>query len=206
MNPSEVAAAIGKAQVLAVVRTGSEDGAVLSSQEIIRGGFVVVEISLTTPGAIPAIARLSDLSGVVIGAGTLRTRLQVDQVVDAGAQFVVTPHTDPELISHAVRRGLVVGPGVFTPTDCARALDAGAHFLKLFPAHLAGIEAMAALAGPFPEARWIPTGKIGPHNMLEWLDAGATAVGIGSELTSGGVSDCAPRAAAIVELLRTRAT
>jgi 2-dehydro-3-deoxyphosphogluconate aldolase/(4S)-4-hydroxy-2-oxoglutarate aldolase len=188
-------------RVLAVIRATSARDAVAYSAEIIRGGITVVEVSLNTPDAIDAIRELSTTPGALIGAGTVRTREQVDQVVEAGASFMVTPHTSADLISHAVSSGLVVGPGVMTPTDCATALDAGAHFLKLFPADVAGVAAMTAMSQPFPEAKWIPTGGIGSQNMVQWLSAGASAVGLGSELTSAGVEGARERSATVISAL-----
>lgn len=201
-SAQSVVEAIVEAKVLAVIRAHSADEAVAFSSEIIRGGIHVVEVSFNTPDTVSAIRDLAAIPGATIGAGTVRTRDQVDQVIDAGAVFMVTPHTDHELVSYAVSRGLVVGSGVMTPTDCALSLDAGAHFLKLFPANVIGMTAMVAYSQPFPEAKWLPTGGIGSHNMLEWLDAGASAVGLGSELTAGGPQQAAGKAAAVMETLR----
>jgi len=202
MSAQDVVQAIEDNKVLAVIRATSAAEAVAYSAEIVRGGIRVVEVSFNTPDAVEAIRELAAIPGAIIGAGTVRTEQQVDQVVQAGAVFMVTPHSDPAVVSRAVEAGLVVGSGVMTPTDCAMSLDAGAHFLKLFPAHLVGIEAMKAYSQPFPEAKWLPTGGIGTHNMLEWLAAGASAVGLGSELTASGVEQAAAQSAAVIETLR----
>lgn len=203
MSTHHVVEAIAGEKVLAVIRATSAADAISYSAEIFRGGINVVEVSFNTPDTVGAIRELAASQGAIIGAGTVRTREQVDSVVAAGAVFMVTPHTDAEIISHAVSAGLVVGSGVMTPTDCAVSLDAGAHFLKLFPAHIVGIDAMKAFSQPFPEARWLPTGGIGSHNMLEWLRAGASAVGLGSELTASGLGEAAAKAAAVKEALRS---
>lgn len=87
-----------------------------------------------------------------------------------------------------------MGPGVFTATECARALSSGADLLKLFPAGLAGVSGMTALMDPFPQASWLPTGGVSIDNAAEWLEAGATAVGVGSELTRGGSDRAAEQA------------
>jgi 2-dehydro-3-deoxyphosphogluconate aldolase / (4S)-4-hydroxy-2-oxoglutarate aldolase len=202
VSAEDVVRSLETNRVLAVIRARSADEAVAYSAEIVRGGIQVVEVSFNTPDTVDAIRELAAIPGAIIGAGTVRTKQQVDQVVDAGAVFMVTPHTDPAIVSHAVEAGLVVGSGVMTPTDCAMSLDAGAHFLKLFPAHIAGIEAMKAYSQPFPEARWIPTGGIGTHNMLQWLAAGASAVGLGSELTASGVEQAAAKSSAVMDTLR----
>lgn len=201
MTADQVIDTIFTNRVLAVIRAASAADAVAYSAEIIAGGITVVEVSLNTPDGVAAIRELAATPQSVIGAGTVRTKAQVDQVAEAGASFMVMPHTDPEIIQHAVAAGLVVGPGVMTPTDCARALDAGAHFLKLFPADVAGVSAMTAMSQPFPEAKWVPTGGIGSHNMTQWLGAGASAVGLGSELTNGGVGKARERSAGIISAL-----
>jgi len=202
VSAQDVVRSIEENKVLAVIRAQSAADAVAYSAEIVRGGIQVVEVSFNTPDTVDAIRELAAIPGAIIGAGTVRTKGQVDQVVEAGAVFMVTPHTDPAVVSHAVGAGLVVGSGAMTPTDCAMALDAGAHFVKLFPAHVVGIEAMKAYSQPFPEAKWLPTGGIGTHNMLEWLAAGASAVGLGSELTASGVERAAEKSAAVMETLR----
>lgn len=205
MSVANVVSAIEGNKVLAVIRAQSAAEAIAYSSEIVRGGIHVVEVSFNTPDTVDAIRELAAIPNAIIGAGTVRTKQQVDQVVDAGAVFMVTPHTDPDIVSYAVDQGLVVGSGVLTPTECAASLDAGAHFLKLFPAHIIGMEAMAAYSQPFPEAKWLPTGGIGTHNMLQWLAAGASAVGLGSELTASGVEQAAAKSAAVMDTLRQAA-
>lgn len=185
MKPEEVLQIIGEHKIIAIVRALNAQEAWESAEAVIEGGLRVVEVSLTTPGAIEAIEKLASSSAGVIGAGTVLTVPHVQQVVDAGAQFIVTPNLNPEVVAAALTAGLLVGPGVFTATESYRALELGAHLLKLFPASSAGIPAMKSLSDPFPQAKWLPTGGITMENFTDWLSAGAFAVGMGSALTRG---------------------
>jgi 2-dehydro-3-deoxyphosphogluconate aldolase/(4S)-4-hydroxy-2-oxoglutarate aldolase len=119
---------------------------------------------------------------VVVGAGTIRDRDQLDAAVAAGADFLVTPHLDPRLLEAMLATGVPVLPGVMTPSEVAAALDAGAQAVKLFPASTVGPRHLRALRGPFPDLPVVPTGGIGAADVRSWLDAGALAIGAGSEL------------------------
>lgn len=182
---AEVRARIDRSRVVAIVRTDDPDTALNVARAIIDGGLDVVEVSLTTPQAVEVIAELVRTTAACIGAGTVLTVAEVDRVALAGAAFLVAPNLDETVARTAIDAGLVVGPGVFTATECARALAVGADYLKLFPAAVAGIPGLTALRGPFPTARWLPTGGIGPADAAAWLAAGASAVGLGGGLTVG---------------------
>lgn len=193
---------IETSRVVAIVRTSDNRRAVETALAIAEGGLPVIEVSLTTPGAVHAIAELAGAPDIVVGGGTVLTVEEVNLVADAGASFLVAPNMNPEVIEAAIERGLVVGPGVFTATECVQALQAGAHLLKLFPAVQAGIVAMRALSDPLPGARWLPTGGISKAELTDWLTAGATAVGLGSELSGHGPDEAlvrARRVAAVIE-------
>lgn len=173
-------------RAVGIVRSSDAETALQNAEAIVEGGLPVIEISLTTPGAAGVIERLADQPGVCAGAGTVMSVDEVHQMADLGVAFIVTPHFDEDIVAAGLERGLVMGPGVFTATECARALAAGADLLKLFPAGLAGISGMKALMDPFPQARWLPTGGVGIDNAADWLQAGASALGVGSELTRSG--------------------
>lgn len=185
---------IATTRVVAIIRTHSRSLAEETAWAIAEGGLCVVEVSFTTPGALDVVRELAKNPEVCAGAGTLMTVNQVHEVADAGASFIVTPHLDRDIIRAAKQRGLVVGPGVFTATECAIALSEGADYLKLFPAFQASIKGMKALMDPFPEASWLPTGGVSIDNATDWLEAGATAVGVGSELTGHGAEKARMRA------------
>jgi 2-dehydro-3-deoxyphosphogluconate aldolase/(4S)-4-hydroxy-2-oxoglutarate aldolase len=151
---------------------------------LLDGGVSAVEITFTTPGAAAALAEVHDRYGerVLLGAGTLREPAQVEQAVRAGARFLVSAHLRPGVLAAMLDSGLPAAPGVFTPSEVAQALDAGAAAVKLFPASTGGPRHLRALRGPFPDLQVIPTGGIDVGDVAPWLAAGAFAVGVGSEL------------------------
>ena len=194
MNRDNSLQLIASTRVVAIVRSSDAETALQNAEAIVEGGLPVIEVSLTTPGAADVITRLVDMPGVCAGAGTVMSVEDVHRLADLGVSFIVTPHLDEEIVTAGLERGLVMGPGVFTATECARALASGADLLKIFPAGLAGVSGMKALMDPFPQASWLPTGGINIDNAAEWLQAGATAVGVGSELTRGGSDRAAGQA------------
>jgi 2-dehydro-3-deoxyphosphogluconate aldolase/(4S)-4-hydroxy-2-oxoglutarate aldolase len=203
MSVSTVVETIQHHRAAAIIRASDSDTAVEIGRAIIRGGLPVVEVSFNTPGALDAIRELATDDTALIGAGTVFDPADVEKVVDAGGQFMVTPNFNPDVVRAGLDAGLVVGPGVFTPTECYGALSLGAHFLKLFPATSAGISAMRSMSDPFPEARWLASGGISRDNIMEWLDAGADAVGIGSTLTSGGVAEAEQRTRDLLAIIQS---
>ena len=201
MTRAETMALIGATRAVGIVRSPDEQTGTKVAEGIVHGGLPVIEVSLTTPGAVRIIEHLVSEPGVCAGAGTVMTVAQVHQMADIGVSFIVTPHLDEEIVAAGLERGIVMGPGVFTATECARALAAGADLLKLFPAGIAGVSGMKALMDPFPQARWLPTGGVGSENIAQWLDAGALAAGVGSDLTRGGIEQAEDRARHLVSTL-----
>lgn len=175
---------IRAAGLIAVIRASRPDEAVRVAGALLAGGIPAVELTFSTPGAAEALAEVRRRYGeeVLIGAGTIREPAQVEAAVRAGAAFLVTAHLRLDLLAAMLQTGLPVAPGVFTPSEVAQALDAGAQAVKLFPASTGGPRHLRALLGPFPGLRVIPTGGIGIDDLVGWFAAGALAVGIGSEL------------------------
>jgi 2-dehydro-3-deoxyphosphogluconate aldolase/(4S)-4-hydroxy-2-oxoglutarate aldolase len=173
-----------EARVIAVLRTPDGESAVRAAEALAAGGVRAIELTFTTPGAAEALRRARGLlpADVVVGAGTIRDRAQLDAALDAGAEFLVTPHLDRGLLAAMLESGRLALPGTFTPTEVAAALTAGATAVKLFPASAVGPSYLKGLRGPFPEVQVVPTGGIGPDDVRAWLEAGAIAVGAGSEL------------------------
>jgi len=170
-------------RLIGIVRLDDEDLAVAAATCAIDAGLEAIEITFTLPTAARAIERLrSDRPQAQIGAGTVRDMGQLEEAIDAGAQFLVAPGLDPELVRAAQRHGVLMLPGVFTATEVDQALRCGAEVLKLFPAEPSGPSYLAALLQPFPEARLVPTGGIDAGNAADYLRAGAAAVAIGSSL------------------------
>jgi len=177
--------------LVAVVRAGDAEGAVRATDALVAGGVRGIEITYTTPGAADAIATIAERHGdtVTLGAGTIRTRAQADEAVAAGARFLVSPGTRPELADAMRRTGAALLLGALTPSEVMAALDAGADIVKLFPAALGGPAYLSGLRGPFPEVAFCPTGGVNPTTIPAWLRAGAVALGAGSELCSRALID-----------------
>jgi 2-dehydro-3-deoxyphosphogluconate aldolase/(4S)-4-hydroxy-2-oxoglutarate aldolase len=172
------------ARVVAVLRADSAELAVGAASALADAGVRAIELTFTTPDAATALREARDRlpAGVLLGAGTIRTSGELQAAVDAGAEFLVTPHLDRGLLAEMLTTGLAVLPGTFTPSEVGAALSAGAEAVKLFPASTGGIRHFKALLGPFPELQVVPTGGIDAKAAGEWLAAGAVAVGAGSEL------------------------
>jgi 2-dehydro-3-deoxyphosphogluconate aldolase/(4S)-4-hydroxy-2-oxoglutarate aldolase len=133
------------------------------------GGATAIEVTFRTEAAPRVIAALAD-SGLVVGAGTIRTVEQVAEALAAGAQFVVSPALDEAVVAWCLEAEIPVLPGIATATELSRALALGVATVKLFPAEpLGGAALISALAAPFPEARFVPTGGLGTHNAADYL-------------------------------------
>jgi 2-dehydro-3-deoxyphosphogluconate aldolase/(4S)-4-hydroxy-2-oxoglutarate aldolase len=171
-----------------LVLQGEEDWARLA-ETFVGAGLPVLEVTLRTAGALEAIRRMSKVSGAIVGAGTVLNEAQLDQAVDAGAQFIVAPGlTDP--LTRAVQKtGVAYLPGVATAGDIMRGLDHGLDRFKFFPAEAAGgIASLRALSGPFGTLRFCPTGGIRADNAAEWLALDAVTCVGGSWLYKSGDS------------------
>lgn len=179
------------ARAVAVLRARDPAEAVSVAEALAEGGLQAIELTFTTPGAADALAEARRLlpPHVLLGAGTISTADELEAALDAGADFLATPHLDLALLGSMLASGRLTLPGVLTPTEVAAALRAGADAVKLFPAATAGVAYLRSLFGPFPGLRVVPTGGVSIAGALEWLDAGAAAVGLGSELVPGALLD-----------------
>ena len=170
--------------IFGIVRTHSRESAVETADALVEGGFGVLEVSLTTPGALEAVRELAGRhSGCVIGAGTVLDAVSARAALDAGASFIVSPNLSEEVIRTGNRYGLPVIPGVGTASEVVRAMEMGADVVKAFPGSVLGAGFIRALKGPIPQARVIPVGGVKRSNLAEWIDAGAFALGLGRGLT-----------------------
>lgn len=151
-----------------------------------RGGISTAEVTLRTPAALECLRRLAARPGLIVGAGTVVSPGQVDDAVAAGARFVVCPGLSAAVVRRCTQVGVPVVPGVATATEVMRALDLGLDLLKFFPAASSGgVAAVRALAGPFPQVRFIPTGGIGPGDAADYL-ALPTVVAVGGSWLAPG--------------------
>jgi 2-dehydro-3-deoxyphosphogluconate aldolase / (4S)-4-hydroxy-2-oxoglutarate aldolase len=177
----ETELAIGRAVVVPVVREDGADTALSVATWLIEQGLDVVELTASTPGWEPAVGELrASAPDVIVGVGTLRIREDAELAVAAGAQFLVTPCPAPEVRAVADAADVPLLEGGFTPGEVLAATDHG--IAKLFPAHVGGTALLRSILALSPGARIVPTGGIRLANLPAWLDAGAYAVGIGSEL------------------------
>ena len=137
---------------------------------LVAGGLPVAEVTFRTDAAEAALRALARRGDLLVGAGTILTVEQADRAIDAGAQFLVAPGTSPRVVDHALLRGVPMLPGVATPTDIELAMSLGVTTLKFFPAEtLGGPAAIKALAGPYYNVRFVPTGGITPEKLPEYL-------------------------------------
>jgi 2-dehydro-3-deoxyphosphogluconate aldolase / (4S)-4-hydroxy-2-oxoglutarate aldolase len=146
------------------------------------GGISLIEITVEGVGGIEAISAVSG-QGSTVGGGTIVTVAQARSAVAAGAEFLVSPHLDEALLKWASAEGVPMIPGVFTPTEIAMATAHRPPAVKVFPAHLGGPGYLKSLLAPYPELNIIPTGGIDGDNIVDYLAAGAVAVGVGGWLT-----------------------
>jgi 2-dehydro-3-deoxyphosphogluconate aldolase/(4S)-4-hydroxy-2-oxoglutarate aldolase len=177
-------AAIEAAGVVAVIRMKDPDKVRAVVDAIAEGGVRAIEVTMTVPGALGLIAALAPKmpSGFLFGAGTVLDGVTATQVIDAGAQFIVSPVFRRSLIIACHERGVPVTPGCFTPTEILEAWDAGADIVKVFPATALGPGYIKDVRAPLPQVKLMPTGGVTVDNAGEWIKAGAVAVGVGSAL------------------------
>jgi 2-dehydro-3-deoxyphosphogalactonate aldolase len=144
-------------------------------------GFRAIEVPLNSPEPLKSIRRMVDAYGdrMLIGAGTVMTPRQVQEVADAGGRIIVSPNCNPVVIAEVKKLGLISMPGVMTPTDCFMALENGADGLKLFPADVVGIGALVSYLQVLPRGTSVyAVGGVTADNAQEWMDAGAAGVGV----------------------------
>ena len=157
----------------------------------VAGGVSVIELTLNEPEdaalrSIEALATASADLGALVGAGTVLSIGAAKRAVDAGARFIVSPHTDRELINWCVLNAVPCFPGALSPTEIHAAWSAGATAVKLFPAAAVGTGYLGQIAGPFPAIPFVPTGGVSAATAGEWIEAGAVAVGMGGWLIGDG--------------------
>lgn len=172
-----------------LVLDGSLDPAALA-QTLVAAGLPVLEVTLRTPQALAAIRAMAQVPGAIVGAGTVLNPAQLDQALAAGAQFIVAPGLTDSLSRAAIASGTAYLPGVATAADIMRGLDHGLSRFKFFPAETSGgLPALKALAGPFGQVRFCPTGGITVDSAPQWLAHPAVACVGGSWIVPAGETD-----------------
>jgi len=157
-------------KIIPVVAIHDAGDALPLADALIRGGLPCAEITFRTAAAACAIEAIAKRGDIDVGAGTVLKVEQVQQAVDAGATFIVAPGFNPKVVAYCIDNGIPVTPGVSNPTDIEMALDFGLEILKFFPAEaFGGLKTLKAMSAPYTMMRFIPTGGIGPGNVLDYL-------------------------------------
>lgn len=185
MTKAQVRERIEAAGILPVIRAGNPDDAIFAAKTVAGAGLPVIEITMTIPGALEAIATLQREMGpaAIIGAGTVLDADTARRCLAAGAAFLVSPGLDAATIAAARQANCLMIAGALTPTEILTAWRAGSDLVKVFPARaLGGPAYLKALRGPLPEAPLVPTGGVSLEEVAAYFAAGASAVGVGSEM------------------------
>jgi 2-dehydro-3-deoxyphosphogluconate aldolase / (4S)-4-hydroxy-2-oxoglutarate aldolase len=184
MKKSEVRAVIEDIGIIPGVRVSVPDDARFAAEAVYRAGIPIAEITMTVPKAIDVISYLAKkLPDMVVGAGTVLDIATAQRCIDAGAKFLTSPGLITTVVEFAVKNDVVVFPGALTPTEVITAWAAGADFVKIFPcAQVGGPVYLRSLKVPLPQVPLIASGGVNQLSAVNFILAGATALGIGSEL------------------------
>lgn len=178
-------------ELIAILRGIKPEEALEVGRVLIDAGFTTIEVPLNSPEPFKSIGLLVNAYGdtAVIGAGTVLSVTDVQQVADAGGRIVVSPDCNPEVITATKKAGMASFPGVLSPTECFSALRHGADGLKFFPSFLVGTSGLVAILSVLPRGtKTYAVGGVGADNFSEWFAAGVTGFGIGSNLYKPGLS------------------
>lgn len=183
--------------VVAVLRGDTPEQVIEMAEQAIAGGIKIIEVTLTVPFALQAIERLArkyswnaqdEAVRAVIGAGTVLDPETARAAILSGAEFIVGPSLNRDTVRLCNRYGIPVMPGAMTVKEIQEALELGVDIVKLFPGNLYSPSIIKSIHGPLPQANLMPTGGVSLGNLEEWVQAGAVAVGIGSDLTNEAVA------------------
>src|SRR5271167_1893484 len=187
MTADEVKAELERIGLVPVLRAKSIPEAHALVEAIYAGGVTVLEVTMTVPEAIDLLRDLKAKYGseVLLGSGTVTTAAQAEATIEAGAEFVVSPSLHLEVIAKTKELGKVSIPGALTPTEVITAWRAGADYVKVFPCSaMGGASYLKSLRAPFPELKLIPTGGVTLETAVDFLKAGARALGVGADLVN----------------------
>lgn len=185
MNRQRIVEHIEELGIVPIIRAPSAEIGARAARAVLAGGIDVLEITMTVPGALSLMRALSAELGstVVLGAGTVLDAQTARDCIEAGAQFIVSPGFDREIVSVAQELDRPVMPGVLTPTEVIQAWKAGADMAKVFPcAAVGGPSYLRALKAPLPQVKLLPTGGVDLETARDYIAAGASALGLGASL------------------------
>ncbi|WP_411345975.1 bifunctional 2-keto-4-hydroxyglutarate aldolase/2-keto-3-deoxy-6-phosphogluconate aldolase [Paenibacillus sp. WLX1005] len=178
--------------IVLIIRLDSEEEALAVADAAVQGGIKALEITMSVPNALGIIRTLSTKykqDDVLVGAGTILDAETARAALLAGAELLVSPQLNPDMIRIANRYQAVTISGAYTPTEIVETLEAGADIVKLFPAETLGPQYVKAVTAPLSQAPIAPTGGVTPQNVHEWLQAGCIGVGVGSYITKAAQKD-----------------
>jgi len=193
----------------AILRTQIPEAVMPALQAAVDGGFEIIECTLNTPGALEAINAFAANDDLLVGAGTVLTIDDASRAVEAGAEFLVSPVMDPEVINWCVEHDVIAIPGTSTPTEMLAAHNAGAPIVKLFPGPAGGPDAVKTIRGPLPFLRIFPTSGVTLDNAAAYLEAGAFGLGFvaclfdPADLAAGRFDAIRDRAAQMVDVVQS---
>jgi Entner-Doudoroff aldolase len=208
MQPERFVGLLGEARASAILRCPSREAAAPAMEAAVRGGFRIVEFTLTIPGALNLVEEFARRPELVVGAGTILTADEARSAVRRGARFLVSPVMDAEVIAAGLSLGVAFIPGCHSPTEMLAAHRAGAPLQKLFPAPGIGPAYVRACLGPLPFLKIVPTHGVDATNARAWIDAGAFAVGFthalfdASDIKAGRFDRIEERARALLAAVR----
>jgi 2-dehydro-3-deoxyphosphogluconate aldolase / (4S)-4-hydroxy-2-oxoglutarate aldolase len=170
--------------IIAVIRAQKAEEAVKIARAVFEGGIVPIEITLTVPDAFTVMEEVRRGLGerILLGAGTVLDAEGARRAIRAGADFLVSPMLNPDMVRLCRKSGKVAIPGAFTPTEIIAAWKGGADIVKIFPASMGGPELIKDLRGPFPQIKFLPTGGVTLDNVAQFIRAGAVAVAVGGNI------------------------
>ncbi|MCC3380460.1 bifunctional 2-keto-4-hydroxyglutarate aldolase/2-keto-3-deoxy-6-phosphogluconate aldolase [Paenibacillus farraposensis] len=178
--------------IVLIIRLDSEQEALAVAEAAVKGGIKALEITMSVPNALHVIQTLAEKyreEEVLVGAGTILDAETARAAILAGAELLVSPQLNPEMIKMANRYQAVTISGAFTPTEVLETLEAGTDIVKLFPAEVLGPQYVKSVVAPLSQAPITPTGGVTPQNVHEWLQAGCIGVGVGSYITKAAQKD-----------------
>ncbi|EPR12577.1 bifunctional 2-keto-4-hydroxyglutarate aldolase/2-keto-3-deoxy-6-phosphogluconate aldolase [Ruminiclostridium papyrosolvens] len=188
MDKNEVLKKICDCGVVAVVRADSSEQAMKIADSCVEAGISAIEITFTVHGALDVIKELAKSNKdnkILIGAGTILDPETARAAILAGAQFIVSPCLNKEVVKVCNRYQVACMPGAMTVKEAVECMEAGADIVKVFPGELFGPAIIKAFRGPLPQIKLMPTGGVNLENTAEWIKAGSVAVGVGGNLTAG---------------------
>lgn len=176
-------------RIVAVIRQATQDNIIPIVQALYDGHIRCIEVTAETPHAMSLIEKVSTKFGdkMIVGAGTVLDAMTARNAISSGASFIVSPTTNSETIKTTKRYGVLSIPGALTPTEILKAYELGADIIKVFPANMFGPRYVRDIHGPFPYIPMMVTGGITLDNLTNYLDNGAIAVGVGSQLVNASL-------------------